>query len=119
MIENLYFYVHMYLISTHNIYKISTISDIQKKSSELITYVGGSNLTATQATVQKVKKITAHAGVYRTPSKSVPCHLCKLTFKSILDYTNHNLTAHGSNKVTVSEDTGKDDIKKNTAKINV
>lgn len=64
-------------------------------------------MTASQGSVQKIKKKTAHAGVYRTPSKSVPCHLCKLTFKSILDYTNHNLTVHGSNK-NITEDIGND-----------
>lgn len=69
----------------------------------MITTVDGNNMP--HGSVQKVKKISAHAGVYRTPSKSVPCHLCKLTFKSILDYTNHNLTVHGSNKTSITEDT--------------
>ncbi|XP_037812729.1 uncharacterized protein LOC119604277 isoform X2 [Lucilia sericata] len=76
--------------------------DKQKNASDLLTVDG--NNTAISGSVQKIKKVSAHAGVYRTPSKSVPCHLCKLTFKSILDYTNHNLTTHGSNKTNITED---------------
>ena len=68
---------------------------------------------STQGSVQKVKKLTAHAGVYRTPSKSVPCHLCKTTFKSILDYTNHNLTVHGNNKTNNTNN-----VKKSSAMAN-
>ncbi|TMW50553.1 hypothetical protein DOY81_004366 [Sarcophaga bullata] len=41
----------------------------------------GSSHMASQGSVQKAKKLTAHAGVYRTPN-----------------YTNHNLTVHGNNK---------------------
>ncbi|XP_046806595.1 uncharacterized protein LOC111676139 isoform X1 [Lucilia cuprina] len=74
----------------------------QKNASNLPTDDG--NNTAISGSVQKIKKVSAHAGVYRTPSKSVPCHLCKLTFKSILDYTNHNLTTHGSNKTNITDD---------------
>ncbi|XP_017869909.1 PREDICTED: cell wall protein RBR3 [Drosophila arizonae] len=48
--------------------------------------------------VKKAPKSVAHAGVYRTPTKSVPCHICKQSFKSILDYTNHCLTVHSKNK---------------------
>lgn len=62
--------------------------------------LNGNKNVSTQGSVQKIKKMTAHAGVYRTPSKSVPCHLCKKTFRSILDYTNHNLTEHGGNKTS-------------------
>uniref|UniRef100_A0A1A9WU81 C2H2-type domain-containing protein n=1 Tax=Glossina brevipalpis TaxID=37001 RepID=A0A1A9WU81_9MUSC len=36
-----------------------------------------------------------HSGVYRTPTKLIPCHLCDMVFKNILDYTNHNVFAHG------------------------
>nr|XP_017035802.1 uncharacterized protein LOC108084201 isoform X2 [Drosophila kikkawai] len=44
---------------------------------------------------RKVSKNVAHLGVYRTPTKSVPCHLCKQSFKSILEFTTHSLNAHG------------------------
>ncbi|KAH8383064.1 hypothetical protein KR009_006627, partial [Drosophila setifemur] len=47
---------------------------------------------------KKVPKKTAHAGVYRTPTKSVPCHICKQSFKSILEFTNHSLTVHAKNQ---------------------
>lgn len=40
--------------------------------------------------------IKAHTGIYRTPSKAIICHLCKLTFRSVLGYTQHNLTVHSS-----------------------
>ncbi|XP_030369485.1 uncharacterized protein LOC115620406 [Scaptodrosophila lebanonensis] len=53
--------------------------------------------------VKKVAKSAAHAGVYRTPTKSVPCSVCKQSFKSILDYTNHCLTVH-SKKVQMEQD---------------
>ncbi|KAH8294984.1 hypothetical protein KR018_004875, partial [Drosophila ironensis] len=43
---------------------------------------------------KKVPKKVAHAGVYRTPTKTVPCHICKQSFKSILEFTNHSLTVH-------------------------
>lgn len=52
--------------------------------------------------VKKAPKRVAHAGVYRTPTKSVPCHICKQSFKSILDYTNHCLTVHSKNKKSVT-----------------
>lgn len=45
--------------------------------------------------VRKVPKNVAHHGVLRTPTKSVPCHLCKQSFKSILEFTNHSLKMHG------------------------
>ncbi|XP_068156315.1 uncharacterized protein [Drosophila tropicalis] len=48
---------------------------------------------------KKVPKNVAHAGVCRTPTKSVLCHTCKQSFRSVLDYTNHCLTKHSkSNK---------------------
>ncbi|XP_023034187.1 sal-like protein 1 isoform X2 [Drosophila willistoni] len=43
---------------------------------------------------KKVPKNVAHAGVCRTPTKSVLCHTCKQSFRSVLDYTNHCLTKH-------------------------
>ncbi|EDV30258.1 uncharacterized protein Dana_GF23037 [Drosophila ananassae] len=46
---------------------------------------------------KKVPKKAAHAGVYRTPTKTVPCHICKQSFKSILEFTNHSLTVHTKN----------------------
>ncbi|XP_039231190.1 uncharacterized protein LOC6536427 isoform X2 [Drosophila yakuba] len=59
--------------------------------------------------VKKVPKSVAHAGVYRTPTKTVPCHICKQSFKSILEFTNHSLTVHTKNqlkdqKMTAVED---------------
>jgi len=48
--------------------------------------------------MSKVPKKVAHAGVFRTPTKTVPCHSCKQSFKSILDYTNHCLTVHSKSK---------------------
>ncbi|XP_052834919.1 uncharacterized protein LOC128251786 [Drosophila gunungcola] len=48
--------------------------------------------------VKKVPKNVAHAGVYRTPTKSVPCHICKQSFKSILEFTNHSLTVHAKSQ---------------------
>ncbi|XP_034114122.1 uncharacterized protein LOC117574393 [Drosophila albomicans] len=44
----------------------------------------------------KMPKKVPHSGVYCTPTKLVPCHSCKLSFKSVLDYTNHCLTVHSS-----------------------
>ncbi|KAM7360784.1 uncharacterized protein ACRADG_007727 isoform 1-T3 [Cochliomyia hominivorax] len=95
---------------------INDNKDLQKITTDLINCVDGSNMTTSSISVQKIKKITAHAGVYRTPSKSVPCHLCKLTFKSILDYTNHNLTVHGSNKNIREDDFNDFDVKDTTIK---
>ncbi|KAH8243961.1 hypothetical protein KR032_011764, partial [Drosophila birchii] len=59
---------------------------------------------------RKVSKNVAHLGVYRTPTKSVPCHLCKQSFKSILEFTTHSLKVHGKGpmqKVAVAN--GEDD----------
>ncbi|XP_073817632.1 uncharacterized protein isoform X2 [Musca autumnalis] len=81
--------------------------ELNNKSSESISSISaGSNSnvnnnttsstsSSSMGSIQKPKKATAHSGVYRTPSKTVPCHICKLTFKSILDYTNHSLATHG------------------------
>ncbi|KAH8354353.1 hypothetical protein KR084_008575, partial [Drosophila pseudotakahashii] len=49
--------------------------------------------------VKKVPKNVAHAGVYRTPTKTVPCHICKQSFKSILEFTNHSLTVHAKGQL--------------------
>ncbi|XP_017074421.2 uncharacterized protein LOC108110053 [Drosophila eugracilis] len=57
--------------------------------------------------VKKVPKNVAHAGVYRTPTKTVPCHICKQSFKSILEFTNHSLTVHAKSQLKESAD-GKD-----------
>ncbi|XP_039150606.1 uncharacterized protein LOC27209315 isoform X1 [Drosophila simulans] len=57
--------------------------------------------------VKKVPKNVAHAGVYRTPTKTVPCHICKQSFRSILEFTNHSLTVHGTNQL--KKMTGKED----------
>ncbi|KAH8381689.1 hypothetical protein KR093_010657 [Drosophila rubida] len=46
----------------------------------------------------KVTKKVPHSGVYCTPTKLVPCHSCKLSFKSVLDYTNHCLAVHSSSQ---------------------
>ncbi|XP_022211043.2 uncharacterized protein LOC111066613 [Drosophila obscura] len=48
--------------------------------------------------VKKVPKNVAHAGVYRTPTKTVPCNICKQSFKSILEYTNHCMTMHSKSQ---------------------
>ncbi|XP_016975661.2 uncharacterized protein LOC108042055 [Drosophila rhopaloa] len=48
--------------------------------------------------IKKVPKNVAHAGVYRTPTKTVPCHICKQSFKSILEFTNHSLTVHAKSQ---------------------
>jgi len=56
---------------------------------------------------KKVPKNVAHAGVYRTPTKTVPCHICKQSFKSILEFTKHSMTMHAKSqlkKVTGGED---------------
>ncbi|KAH8288482.1 hypothetical protein KR054_003223, partial [Drosophila jambulina] len=58
--------------------------------------------------VRKVSKNVAHLGVYRTPTKSVPCHLCKQSFKSILEFTTHSLKAHGKGPMQKDTD-GEDD----------
>ncbi|XP_005185413.2 uncharacterized protein LOC101894874 [Musca domestica] len=60
--------------------------------------------------IQKPKKSSAHSGVYRTPSKSVPCHICKLTFKSILDYTNHSLSTHGQKNQNNDDFSAEDEL---------
>jgi len=57
--------------------------------------------------VKKVPKNVAHAGVYRTPTKTVPCHICKQSFRSILEFTNHSLTVHGNNQL--KKMTGRED----------
>ncbi|XP_054747378.1 uncharacterized protein LOC129253140 [Anastrepha obliqua] len=44
-----------------------------------------------------VKKTTAHAGVHRTPNKSIICHICKMSFKCIMDNVQHNMTVHFQN----------------------
>ncbi|EDV91380.1 GH17408 [Drosophila grimshawi] len=48
--------------------------------------------------MKKLTKKVAHSGVYRTPTKMVPCHICKQSFKSVLDYTTHSLTVHSKNQ---------------------
>ncbi|XP_034486672.1 sal-like protein 1 [Drosophila innubila] len=48
--------------------------------------------------MSKVPKKVAHAGVYRTPTKTVPCHSCGQSFKSIIDYTTHCLTMHSKSQ---------------------
>ncbi|EDW24728.1 GL24303 [Drosophila persimilis] len=48
--------------------------------------------------VKKAPKNVAHAGVYRTPTKTVPCNICKQPFKSILEYTNHCMTMHSKSQ---------------------
>ncbi|XP_016960554.1 uncharacterized protein LOC108031530 [Drosophila biarmipes] len=57
--------------------------------------------------VKKVPKNVAHAGVYRTPTKTVPCHICKQSFKSILEFTKHSMAAHA--KSQLKEPTGGED----------
>eukprot|EP00099_Drosophila_melanogaster_P009688 NP_001262434.1 uncharacterized protein Dmel_CG8478, isoform E [Drosophila melanogaster] len=57
--------------------------------------------------VKKIPKNVAHAGVYRTPTKTVPCHICKQSFRSILEFTNHSLTVHGNNQL--KKMTGRED----------
>ncbi|EDV49714.1 uncharacterized protein LOC6552276 isoform X2 [Drosophila erecta] len=66
----------------------------------VIPKLAPSNGTQSMAppSVKKVPKSVAHAGVYRTPTKSVPCHICKQSFKSILEFTNHSLTVHAKNQ---------------------
>ncbi|ALC46549.1 CG8478 [Drosophila busckii] len=51
---------------------------------------------APPSTKKVIKK--AHTGVSRTPTKTVPCHICKQSFKSILEYTNHCLSVHSRSK---------------------
>lgn len=67
-------------------------------SAFVATSGGTKSVEMAPPSVKKIPKKVAHAGVYRTPTKSVPCHTCKQSFKSILDYTNHCLTVHSKNK---------------------
>ncbi|KAH8407188.1 hypothetical protein KR222_010117 [Zaprionus bogoriensis] len=61
------------------------------------------NVQMAPPSLLKVPKKTAHAGVYRTPTKSVPCHICGLSFKSILAYTNHCLSVHSKHQEPQSD----------------
>nr|XP_036212796.1 uncharacterized protein LOC106623987 isoform X2 [Bactrocera oleae] len=47
-----------------------------------------------------VKKTTAHAGIHRTPNKAIICHICKMSFKCIMDHIQHNMTVHFKNTET-------------------
>lgn len=45
--------------------------------------------------VTKVKKSSAHSGIYRTPTKRIECKICKLFFDSCLEFTEHCLCHNG------------------------
>lgn len=73
----------------------------QRKS--IVTYSAFSAATPRASkmappSMSKVPKKVAHAGVYRTPTKTVPCHSCGQSFKSIIDYTTHCLTMHSNSQ---------------------
>uniref|UniRef100_W8AYR0 C2H2-type domain-containing protein n=1 Tax=Ceratitis capitata TaxID=7213 RepID=W8AYR0_CERCA len=44
-----------------------------------------------------IKKTAAHAGIHRTPNKSITCHTCKISFKCIMDHIHHNMVVHFKN----------------------
>uniref|UniRef100_A0A1A9UJZ2 C2H2-type domain-containing protein n=1 Tax=Glossina austeni TaxID=7395 RepID=A0A1A9UJZ2_GLOAU len=65
------------------------------------TIVPGEEMMAPpcKSNLPQIKQKTAHSGVYCTPNKLISCHSCNEVFKNILDYTNHNLSAHGNSSL--------------------
>ncbi|XP_037953132.1 uncharacterized protein LOC119683506 [Teleopsis dalmanni] len=59
-----------------------------------LTETKGTTNLKMQPPQTKLRKNAAHVGIYRTPNKSLPCHLCKQTFLNVLDYTNHITKMH-------------------------
>ncbi|XP_017005164.2 uncharacterized protein [Drosophila takahashii] len=84
--------------STNVINQPAAVTVPQKPQQRMSTLPRMASLSGAQSmappSVKKVPKNVAHAGVYRTPTKTVPCHICKQSFKSILEFTNHSLTVH-------------------------
>ncbi|XP_043064862.1 uncharacterized protein LOC108098877 isoform X2 [Drosophila ficusphila] len=79
----------------------------QKSGIQAISTPGTASTNVAQSmvppSVKKVLKNVAHAGVFRTPTKTVPCHICKQSFKSILEFTNHSLTVHVKKQLNEDE----------------
>lgn len=64
--------------------------------------------------VTKVKKAKTHSGIYRTPSKRIECKLCKLSFGSCLEFTEHCLSHGGDHsKITLDSSRGERENTKN------
>ncbi|XP_017478520.1 PREDICTED: uncharacterized protein LOC108368229 [Rhagoletis zephyria] len=83
----------------------STDSANDKKALAEITMIANTAAAAVDGLLSEmappsarmVKKTNAHAGVHRTPNKSIICHQCKLSFKCIMDLFQHNKTVHFNN----------------------
>ncbi|XP_011185272.2 uncharacterized protein LOC105213875 isoform X1 [Zeugodacus cucurbitae] len=86
----------------------STDSTNDKKALAEITIIANTAASAMEVlmpemappTARMVKKTTAHAGVHRTPNKAIICHMCKMSFKCIMDHIQHNMTVHFKNPET-------------------
>uniref|UniRef100_A0A1B0AIJ3 C2H2-type domain-containing protein n=1 Tax=Glossina pallidipes TaxID=7398 RepID=A0A1B0AIJ3_GLOPL len=65
------------------------------------TVVPGEEMMAPpcKSNLRQIKQKTPHSGVYCTPNKLISCHSCNEVFKNVLDYTNHNLSAHGNSSL--------------------
>ncbi|XP_036324726.1 uncharacterized protein LOC118737988 isoform X2 [Rhagoletis pomonella] len=83
----------------------STDSTNDKKALAEITMIANTAAAAVDGLLSEmappsarmVKKTNAHAGVHRTPNKSIICHQCKISFKCIMDLFQHNQTVHFNN----------------------
>ncbi|EDW68084.1 uncharacterized protein [Drosophila virilis] len=85
-------------VSSESLKSRESMMPVMEKEQPIATNGGTKGVEMAPPSVKKIPKKVAHAGVYRTPTKSVPCHTCKQSFKSILEYTNHCLTVHSKNK---------------------
>ncbi|XP_011210497.2 uncharacterized protein LOC105231092 isoform X2 [Bactrocera dorsalis] len=86
----------------------STDSTNDKKALAEITIIANTAAAAVDGLLPEmappaarmVKKTTAHAGIHRTPNKAIICHICKMSFKCIMDHIQHNMTVHFKNTET-------------------
>ncbi|XP_039947639.1 uncharacterized protein LOC120766300 isoform X2 [Bactrocera tryoni] len=90
----------------------STDSTNDKKALAEITIIANSAAAAVDGLLPEmappaarmVKKTTAHAGIHRTPNKAIICHICKISFKCIMDHIQHNMTVHFKNTETPNDE---------------
>uniref|UniRef100_A0A0K8U9W9 C2H2-type domain-containing protein n=1 Tax=Bactrocera latifrons TaxID=174628 RepID=A0A0K8U9W9_BACLA len=86
----------------------STDSTNDKKALAEITIIANTAAAAVDGLLPEmappaarmVKKTTAHAGIHRTPNKAIICHICKISFKCIMDHIQHNMAVHFKNTET-------------------
>ncbi|KAL5274034.1 hypothetical protein ACFFRR_000661 [Megaselia abdita] len=81
----------------------SILSDDSLSSTVNKTVISTTDKEMMPPSVNKVKKATAHSGIYRTPTKRIDCKLCKLSFGSCLEFTEHCLS-HGGDHSKISLD---------------